>query len=111
MNAFGGRGIWLSAFFLPWPGRRGEETPTVEGNKDGSVSGSGVEQGSVNVPGVIVGANAMCCGIAGSTGAVQVSRIPRAGISSVYKHGESSRTIPSPSSFLAPRFRSAGMLK
>jgi hypothetical protein len=60
MNAFGGRGMWFSGFFLACPARRGAgDDGSVVGKMVNSTGRSCGEGGSKNVPGVTVGANAI----------------------------------------------------
>lgn len=69
MNAFGGRGIWSSAFRLLWPCRRtgvdssghGKSIESFWGRSRGSASSV-----FINVPGVTLGANKS--GVSSSTG-------------------------------------------
>ena len=77
MNAFGGRGMWSSAFFFPCPGFRGVVPSGVDGNSDGGESKPSTKDSSVNVPGVTAGAKAICCEAGGdSMVSVHVSWTP-----------------------------------
>jgi hypothetical protein len=62
MNAFGGRGMWSSAFFFPCPGFFGPAPPSeFEGKSDDAGSALSIGDGSsVNVTGVTAGAKAIC---------------------------------------------------
>ena len=75
MNAFGGRGIWFSGFFFACAARRVPALLSALAGKrrdsaDESEDGLG---GSLNVPGVTFGANAMLCAADISTEEVGVS--------------------------------------
>ncbi|CAL1698849.1 unnamed protein product [Somion occarium] len=59
MKAFGGRGMWFSGFFFPCACRRPVGESGVGGKSIDSGGGSTGEGGSLNVPGVTFGANAM----------------------------------------------------
>lgn len=75
MKAFGGRGMWSSAFFFPCPGLRGAVPSRFEGKREDVVSVLSTKDSSVNVPGVTAGAKAICCeAVADSIVSVQGSR-------------------------------------
>jgi len=61
IKAFGGRGMWSSAFFFPCPGFLGPAPSRVDGKSDGEGPALPTEEGSsVYVPGVTAGAKAIC---------------------------------------------------
>ena len=59
MKAFGGRGIWFSGFFFACAARRVAVPPSLAGKRSDSALDSVGLGGSLNVPGVTFGANAM----------------------------------------------------
>ena len=59
MKAFGGRGIWFSGFFFACAARRVAVPPSLAGKRSDSALDSVGLGGSLNLPGVTFGGNAI----------------------------------------------------